>query len=83
MFNCFPSLFVSVPVSDAHVNVLSTVVFFRLNFSFFAMFFLYTTLTQILMFVYTHKTQAKHHFINTQTQNLMSFYTNKTQVQHF
>jgi len=38
MFDCFPSLFVSVQVSDAHVNVLSIVVFFSLNFSFFDMF---------------------------------------------
>ena len=35
MFNCFLSLFVSVPVSDAYVNVLSIVVFFSLDFSFF------------------------------------------------
>jgi len=38
MFNCFQSLFVSVPVSDAYVNVLSIIVFFSLNFSFFDMF---------------------------------------------
>jgi len=31
MFNCFLSLFVSVQFSDAHVNVLSVVVFFGLN----------------------------------------------------
>jgi len=37
MFNCFLSLFVSVPVSDAYVNVLSIVVFFSHNFSFFDM----------------------------------------------
>ena len=38
MFNYFLSLFVSVQVSDAYVNVLSIVVFFSLNFSFFDMF---------------------------------------------
>jgi len=38
MFNYFLSLFVSVPVSDAYVNVLSIVVLFSLNFSFFDMF---------------------------------------------
>jgi len=38
MFNCSLSLFVSVPVSDAYVNVLSIVVFFIVNFSFFDMF---------------------------------------------
>ena len=38
MLNCFLSLFVSVQVSDAYVNVLSIVVFFSLNFSFFGMF---------------------------------------------
>ena len=38
VFNCFLSLFVSVQVSDAYVNVLSIVVFFSLNFSFFDMF---------------------------------------------
>jgi len=39
MFNCFLSLFVSVQVSDEYVKVLSIVVFFGLNFSFFDMFF--------------------------------------------
>ena len=38
IFNCFLSLSVSVPVSDAYVNVLSVVVFFSHNFSFFDMF---------------------------------------------
>ena len=38
MFNCFLSLFVSVQVPDAYVNILSVVVFFSLNFSFFDMF---------------------------------------------
>jgi len=31
MFNCFLSLFVSVQVSDAYVNVLSIIVFYSLN----------------------------------------------------
>jgi len=31
MFNCFLSLFVSVQLSDAYVNVLSIVVFFSLK----------------------------------------------------
>ena len=35
MFNCFLSLYVSVQVSDAYGNVLSIIVFFSLNFSFF------------------------------------------------
>ena len=35
MFNCFLSLFVSVQVSDAYVTILSIIVFFSLNFSFF------------------------------------------------
>jgi hypothetical protein len=34
MFICFLSLFVSVQVSDAYVNVLSVIVFFSLSFSF-------------------------------------------------
>ena len=38
MFSCFQSLFVSVQVSDAYVNILSIIVFFSLNFSFFDMF---------------------------------------------
>ena len=38
MFNCFLSLFVSVEVSDAYVNVLSIIMFFILNFIFFDMF---------------------------------------------
>ena len=38
MFNYFLSLFVSVTVSNAYVNVLSIVVLFSLNFSFFDMF---------------------------------------------
>ena len=38
MFNYFLSLFVSVQVSDAYVNVLSIVVLFSLNFGFFDMF---------------------------------------------
>jgi hypothetical protein len=33
MFNYFVSLFVSVEVSDAYVNVLSIIVFFSINFS--------------------------------------------------
>ena len=68
MFNCFLSIFVSVQVSDAYVNILSIIVFFSLNFSFFDMFFLYHTLTQILCLLIHTKTQAKHYFINTQTQ---------------
>ena len=38
MFNSFLSLFVSVQISDAYVNVLSIIVFFSLNFSFFDKF---------------------------------------------
>jgi hypothetical protein len=38
MFNCFLSLFASVEVSDAYVNVLSIIVFFSINFSFSVMF---------------------------------------------
>ena len=38
MLNCFLSLFFIVQVSDAYVNVLSIVVFFSLNFSFFDVF---------------------------------------------
>jgi len=38
MFSYFLSLFVSVQVSDAYVNILSIIVFFSLNFSFFDMF---------------------------------------------
>jgi hypothetical protein len=34
MFNCFLSLFVSVNVSDAYVNILSIIVFFSISFSF-------------------------------------------------
>ena len=36
--NCFLSIFVSVQVSEAYVNVLSSIVFFSLNFSFFDVF---------------------------------------------
>jgi len=35
MFNCFLSLFVNIQISDAYVNVLSIIVLFSLNFSFF------------------------------------------------
>jgi len=42
MFNCFLSLFVSVRLSDAYVNFLSSVVFFSLNFSFFDYVFICT-----------------------------------------
>jgi len=35
MFNCFLSLFVSVQISDAFVNVLFIIALFGLNFSFF------------------------------------------------
>jgi hypothetical protein len=38
IINYFLSLFVSVQVSDAYVNVLSIIVFFSVNFSFFDMF---------------------------------------------
>jgi len=38
MFNCFLSLFVSVQVSDVYVYVLSIIVFFSINFSFFDTF---------------------------------------------
>jgi hypothetical protein len=38
MFNCFLSLFVSVEVSDAYVNILYIIVFFGINFSFLDMF---------------------------------------------
>jgi len=31
MFSCFLSVFVSVQVSDAHVNILFIIVFFSLN----------------------------------------------------
>ena len=39
MFNRFLSLFVSVQVSDAYVNIFS-IVLFSLNFSFFDVFFI-------------------------------------------
>jgi hypothetical protein len=35
MFICFLSVFVSVQDSDAYVTVLSVIVFFNVNFSFF------------------------------------------------
>jgi len=38
MFICFLSLFVSIQVSHAYVNVLSIIVFFSLNFSFLGTF---------------------------------------------
>ena len=38
IFNCFLCVSVSVQVSDAYINVLSSIVFFSLNFSFFHMF---------------------------------------------
>ena len=38
MFICFLSVLVSIQVSDEYVNVLSIIVFFSLNFSFFDMF---------------------------------------------
>jgi hypothetical protein len=38
MFNCFLSVFVSVEVSDAYVNVLSIIVFFSINFNFLDVF---------------------------------------------
>jgi len=48
MFSCFLSLFVSVPVPDAYVNVLSIIVFFSLNFSFFHMFLFLKTSMELL-----------------------------------
>jgi len=49
MYSYFPSLFVSVPVSDAYVNVLCIVMFFSLNFSFFdVLLFLKTIFVAIL-----------------------------------
>jgi hypothetical protein len=41
MFKCFLSLFVSVEVADAYVNVLSIIVFFSINFIFLDMFYCY------------------------------------------
>jgi hypothetical protein len=40
MFNFFQSLFVSVEVSDAYVNVLSIIVFSSISFSFWMFLFL-------------------------------------------
>jgi hypothetical protein len=46
MFICCLSIFVSIQVSDAYVNVLSIIVFFSLNFSFLDVFlFLKNTYT--------------------------------------
>ena len=47
MFNCFLSLSVSVPVSDAYVNVLPVVVFFSLNISFLDRFLFLTNFCSI------------------------------------
>ena len=41
MFNFFLSLFVSIQVSVAYVNILSTIVFFSLNFSFLRYVFIF------------------------------------------
>ena len=38
MFICFLSLFVSIQVSDAYVNILSVILLFSLNFRFFDIF---------------------------------------------
>jgi hypothetical protein len=38
MFICFLSLFVSIQVSDAYVNILYSIVFFSINFSFLNVF---------------------------------------------
>ena len=62
MFNYFLSLSVSVPVSDAHVNVFSIVVFCSLNFSFFDMLlFLKTSACWVLLF---HSIQIFHYCSN-------------------
>ena len=47
MFNCSLSLFVSVQVSDAYVNVLSIIVFFSLNFSLVTLSFIYLFINSI------------------------------------
>jgi len=41
MFICFLSLFVSIQVTDGYVDVLSIVVLFNLNFSFFRCVFIF------------------------------------------
>jgi hypothetical protein len=40
-FICFLSVFVSIQVYDAHVNILCIIMLFSLNFSFFGMFFIF------------------------------------------
>jgi len=54
MFNYFLSLFVSVPVSDAYVNVLSLVVFFSLNFCFFDMVLFKKVYIHIYIYMYIY-----------------------------
>ena len=51
MFICFLSLFVSIQVSDAYVKVLSIIMFFSLNFSFFdiVLFYMYTHTQHMLV----------------------------------
>jgi len=49
MFICFLSLFFSIQVSDACVNVLFIIMFFSLNFSFFD-----TILFLQIFFIYTY-----------------------------
>jgi len=51
MFNCFPSVFVSVQVYDAYVNVLSIIVFFSLNVSFVDMFLFLKNVCNVKCFV--------------------------------
>jgi len=53
MFICFPSLFASIQVSDAYVNVQSVIVFFSLNFSFFDMFLFLQNF--VYMYIHTQK----------------------------
>jgi hypothetical protein len=52
MLNCFLSLFVSIKVSDAYVNILSIIVFFSISFSFLGMYEVYSmcySSTEIVM----------------------------------
>ena len=69
MFNYLLSLFAGVQVSDAYVNVLSIIVFFSLNFSFFDMF-LFVFLTK-----YYLGHQIKEHAMNMAWWRWREMYT--------
>jgi hypothetical protein len=68
MLNYFLSLFVSDQVSDAYVNILSIIVFFSINFSFFDMFLFlkkFCSIKYVLLALFTLHNKQKMHINKT------------------